>query len=132
MNGSRICGSDPLSRLKNKVSNSLPYELWKEGIYQLPEPEDRKSWLKGFRANPEQYALKTPSGKIELFSEVVHSFDLEDCKGHASWLEPAERLGGNLHDKYPLALLTPQPKHRLHSQLDHSQYAQNAKRDGLD
>ena len=107
-------------------------EFWKEGIYQLPEPEGRKSWLKDFRANPEQYALNTPSGKIELFSEVVHSFDLEDCKGHASWLEPAERLGGNLDDQYPLALLTPQPKHRLHSQLDHSQHSQDAKCNGLE
>ena len=107
-------------------------EFWKEGIYQLPGPEDRRSWLSDFRSNPEIHALNTPSGKIELFSEVVDSFQLDDCKGHARWLEPHERLGGQLGDKYPLALLTPQPKHRLHSQLDHSKHSQDAKRDGVE
>ena len=106
-------------------------QFWQKGTYRLPEA-DRSGWLSEFRADPETHPLRTPSGKIELFSFVIDAFKLADCAGHASWIEPVERLGGQGSDRYPLALLTPQPKHRLHSQFDHSQHAQAEKINGLE
>ena len=38
--------------------------------------------------------VKTPSGKVELFSEAVAAYGYADCPGHAAWLEPEEWLGG--------------------------------------
>ncbi|NKB98071.1 MAG: molybdopterin-dependent oxidoreductase [Pseudomonadales bacterium] len=105
-------------------------EFWRERKFKLPEEPARVGWLSQFRADPNAHRLGTPSGKIELFSEVVNAFELEDCLGHASWLEPEERLGGKASDKFPLALLTPQPKYRLHSQFDHSAYADLGKLNG--
>ena len=45
-------------------------------------------------------------------------------------MEPVERLGGKKSDVYPLHLVSPQPGHRLHSQMDHSKHAKDAKIDG--
>ena len=49
--------------------------------------------LADFRADPTGKKLKTPSGKIEIFSEQVASFGYDDCPGHPVWIEPAEWLG---------------------------------------
>ena len=72
----------------------------------------------------------TPSGRIELYSQTIASFGYADCPPHPTWLEPIERLGGDNSQQFPLALLTPQPEKRLHSQLDHSAHSQQAKIDG--
>jgi biotin/methionine sulfoxide reductase len=81
--------------------------------------------LSDFRADPEGAALGTPSGRIELFSETIEGFDLEDCPPHPTWLEPRERLGGA--GRHPLHLVSNQPKTRLHSQLDHGETSVNSK-----
>ena len=47
-----------------------------------------------------------------------------DCKGHPSWMEP-EEFAGNVTEEYPLALVTPHPYYRLHSQLAHTSLRQN-------
>jgi biotin/methionine sulfoxide reductase len=75
------------------------------------------------RAHP----LKTPSGKIEIFSEKIASFGYDDCPGHAVWLEPAEWLGSKKAERYPLHMLSDQPADKLHSQLDHSPHARATK-----
>src|SRR3546814_10160303 len=49
-------------------------------------------------------------------SSDVCSSDL--CPGHPVWLEPAEWLGGAEAAQYPLHLVSNQPRHRLHGQLD--------------
>ena len=47
-----------------------------------------------FRADPEQHKLRTPSGKIELYSEKIAGFGYDDCPPHPTWIEPWEWLGG--------------------------------------
>ena len=42
---------------------------------------------------PDASPLGTPSGRIELFSEQIASFEYDDCPGHPTWLEPPEWLG---------------------------------------
>jgi biotin/methionine sulfoxide reductase len=102
-------------------------EFWSKKQHKIPESAPREPWLSGFRSDPHVHRLTTPSGKIELFSEVIAGFEYEDCVGHAAWFEPFERLGGAGAENYPFALLSPQPERRLHSQLDHSKHSQKGK-----
>lgn len=70
-----------------------------------------------FRRDPAGCALKTPSGKIEIHSNTIESFGYDDCAGHPTWMEPSEWLGSPHSERYPLHLLSPHPKFRIHSQL---------------
>ena len=102
-------------------------EFWKAGIFQTPGQPRTKDWLADFRRDPITYPLQTPSGKIQISSRVIQGFDYKDCPSHPTWLEPFERLGAANVDPDLLHLVSNQPKHRLHSQFDHSQHAQKEK-----
>ncbi|MFT5787263.1 MAG: biotin/methionine sulfoxide reductase [Ascidiaceihabitans sp.] len=93
-------------------------------IVTVPDPHPKQVFLADFRANPKAHPLPTPSGLIELFSDVIADFDLKDCRGHASWFPSPEWEYGT---KYPLAMLSGQPKTRLHSQLDNGDYSRSHK-----
>jgi biotin/methionine sulfoxide reductase len=83
--------------------------------------------FEAYRHDPDAHPLKTPSGRIEIFSSTIASFGYDDCYGHAAWLPPAEWLGSPQVSRYPLHLLSNQPQARLHSQLDCSTVSQQAK-----
>jgi biotin/methionine sulfoxide reductase len=83
--------------------------------------------LEKFRADPVRHSLRTPSGKIELFSETIAEFDYDDCRGHPMWFDKQEWLGAVRAETYPLHLVSNQPKTRLHSQLDHGKASADAK-----
>ena len=105
-----------------------PFEaLWEAGTVEVPRPEHPPVLFAAFRQDPEANPLKTPSGRIEIFSETIDSFGYDDCPGHATWLEPAEWLGSPQTAQYPLHLLSNQPNARLHSQLDCSTVSRQAK-----
>ena len=87
-----------------------------------------KIMLKNFKDNPSKFPLNTPSGKIEIFSNTIAKFNLKDCLGHPTWFEPYEWLGKT--KKYPLHLISNQPKYRLHGQLDNSYYSKKSKING--
>ncbi|TDK49807.1 molybdopterin-dependent oxidoreductase [Antarcticimicrobium luteum] len=70
-----------------------------------------------FREDPEAHPLQTPSGRIEIFSEVIAGFGYDDCPGHPVWLPPREWLGAAT-GAAPLHLVSPQPGDKLHSQLE--------------
>lgn len=70
-----------------------------------------------FREDPDGVPLKTPSGKIEIFSETIDGFGYDDCPGHPVWLPPTEWLG-TATAATPLHLVSPQPGDKLHSQLE--------------
>jgi len=92
-----------------------------------PAAADSHDLLAAFVSAPQANPLQTPSGRIELFSKVVASFGYEDCPGQPSWLPPTEWLGAPLAARYPVHLITNQPAHRLHSQLDAASASQKAK-----
>lgn len=94
---------------------------------QLPEAD---YMLEKFRRDPSQHPLGTPSGKIEIFSETISSFDYDDCVGHPSWYDHDEWLGGGRAVDYPFHLVSNQPRNRLHSQLDHGITSQKHKISG--
>ncbi len=102
-------------------------EFWDAGIAEAHSTQSEPVMLAAFRADPEKNRLKTPSGKIEIFSEKIHSFGYDDCPGHVVWLEPIEWLGSKTAERYPLHMLSDQPADKLHSQLDHSPHAKATK-----
>jgi biotin/methionine sulfoxide reductase len=93
-------------------------EFWERGHFELTPPDRPFVLFEAFRADPDATPLKTPSGKIELYSERIASFGYDDCPGHPVWLPPAEWLGAPEAARHPLHLVTIQPPDRLHSQMD--------------
>ena len=102
-------------------------EFWEAGIAEAHSTQSEPVMLAVFRADPEKNKLKTPSGRIEIYSEKIASFGYDDCPGHVVWLEPIEWLGSKTAERYPLHMLSDQPADKLHSQLDHSPHAKATK-----
>lgn len=104
---------------------SLPAfaEFWQGGPLDLPRVAPETILLRDFREDPQAHPLSTPSGRIEIFSERIHGFGLDDCAGHPTWYEPREWLGSKLAQRFPLHLISDQPHTKLHSQLDHSEFS---------
>ncbi len=119
-----------LSRQKSAEAGvSIPAfdAFWQAGIAEAQGKNREPVMLAAFRADPAKNPLKTPSGKIEIYSEKIASFGYDDCPGHATWLEPIEWLGSKTAERYPLHMLSDQPADKLHSQLDHSPHARATK-----
>lgn len=111
---------------KNRVLMPKFEQFWEENKpLTFTANEKAKKWVRygDFRADPLLNPLGTPSGKIEIYSDVVAKMGYDDCKGHPSWMEPAE-YAGNATKEQPLALVTPHPYYRLHSQLAHTSLRQ--------
>lgn len=88
-----------------------------KGWFKLDDPVKPTIMLEAFRADPTANPLATPSGKIEIFAQTVEDFGYDDCPGHPVWRAPYEWLGNA--DKWPLHLISNQPRDKLHSQFDH-------------
>jgi biotin/methionine sulfoxide reductase len=101
--------------------------FWEAGLATATGAVEPPILLAEFRHAPEFHPLKTPSGRIEIHSGRIAAFGYDDCPGHPVWIEPAEWLGSQLAQRFPLHLLSDQPTTRLHSQLDHSPHSQAAK-----
>ncbi|MEL7343342.1 MAG: molybdopterin-dependent oxidoreductase [Pseudomonadota bacterium] len=110
-----------------KVGVTLPdWDAFLAGdVVSLPDPTPEQVFLSDYRADPEAHPLPTPSGKIELFSDEIASFNLADCPGHAVFCPPRD-----WDTNAPLALLSGQPGTRLHSQLDNGATSVGAKIQG--
>lgn len=104
--------------------------FWEQGLIDLAPHDQSFDMHAAFRADPVAHPLSTPSGRIEIFSERIAGFGLEDCPGHAVWREPFEWLGAPLAGRYPLHLISDQPARRLHSQLDPAPWSQAGKVQG--
>jgi biotin/methionine sulfoxide reductase len=102
-------------------------ELWDKGVVHLPRPERPRVLLADFRADPDGRPLRTPSGRIQLWSPVLEAFDVPDCPPLPSWLEPVEWLGAAAAQRFPLHLISNQPATRLHSQLDYGRTSRAGK-----
>jgi biotin/methionine sulfoxide reductase len=92
--------------------------FWRDGHFRFPPPQEDPTLLADYRRDPENSRLRTPTGRIELFSSTVDGFGYDDCPGHPTWIEPAEWLKAPLAQRFPFHLLSNQPSRRLHSQLD--------------
>jgi biotin/methionine sulfoxide reductase len=92
--------------------------FWQKGYIEIPPRADEYVLLAEFRADPEKHPLRTPSGRIELYSDEIAGFAYDDCPPHPAWIEPAEWLGSGQSAAFPLHLVSSQPRYRLHSQMD--------------
>ncbi|MEX2649329.1 MAG: molybdopterin guanine dinucleotide-containing S/N-oxide reductase [Alphaproteobacteria bacterium] len=92
--------------------------FWRDGFFKLPERKEHQVMLAEFRADPSGRPLKTPSGRIEIFSQTIDGFGYDDCLGHPAWFEPTEWLGSPTARRFPLHLISCQPATRLHAQYD--------------
>jgi len=116
-----------------QVAAENGYELpdfdtfWEVGEFRFEVATPPRNMLEDFRRNPDAAPLPTPSGRIEIFSKTIAEFAYDDCPGHATWLEPDERLGTGKASRYRLHLVSNQPSTRLHSQLDNGITSRNAK-----
>ncbi|KUE88832.1 biotin transporter BioY [Cupriavidus necator] len=101
--------------------------FWEAGLVDMALPGQSVVMLEGFRRDPQANPLRTPSGRIEIFSQTIADFGLPDCPGHPQWFAPVEWLGADLAARWPLHMLSDQPASRLHSQLDHSPHSRATK-----
>lgn len=97
-------------------------ELKKMGIYKRKDPNGHFVAYKKFREDPQANPLKTPSGKIEIYSsrlaEIANSWELQKdevisplpvyASTFEGWDDPAR-------DKFPLQLFGFHYKSRTHS-----------------
>jgi biotin/methionine sulfoxide reductase len=104
--------------------------FWERGFVELPKPEKDYVFFESFRKRPRANPLGTQSGKIELFSQKIADYQYEDFAPHPEWQPPVEWLGSETAKRWPLHLISIQPKDRLHSQLDQTPLAQNNKTSG--
>ena len=98
--------------------------FWEQGYFEYPIPDAPPVLFDAFREDPDGMALKTPSGKIEIFSDTIAGFGYDDCPGHPAWIEPAEWLGSEKAEHHPLHMISNQPQGRLHSQMDFAEASQ--------
>jgi len=95
-----------------------------QGIYHVEDSEHNQDFLGRFIDDPVAHPLTTPSGKIELASEVIASMKLDDLGATPSWTTPTEWS----HKKEGmLYLISPQPQLRLHAQNDSAGLSKAAK-----
>jgi anaerobic dimethyl sulfoxide reductase subunit A len=67
---------------------------------------------------PEHKPFPTPSGKIEIYSEIAAKMNDPLIPAIPKYMETWESLNDPLASKYPLQLITPHLKRRAHSQFD--------------
>lgn len=101
-------------------------EFWDSQGYELPQQDDDGGYLRAFRNDPEGKPLKTPSGKLEIFSETIGGYGEADCPGHPTWLGPVHVPDA----ASPYVLVANQPRTRLHSQFDFGGHSDAAKHRG--
>jgi len=92
--------------------------FWQQGYVETPEPTKHFVQFAAFHDDPVGSPLKTPSGKVEIFSEKIAGYGYDDCPGHPVWIEPQEWLGGARARSYPLHMMSNQPQTKLHAQMD--------------
>jgi trimethylamine-N-oxide reductase (cytochrome c) len=102
-------------------------EFKKKGYYVVPTDPNWKKYpagLKKFHEDPEKNPLKTPSGKIEYYSQNLAKYFPDDKERPPvpHWIEKSdshdEALSSKRAKKYPLLIVSNHPRWRVHAQGD--------------
>jgi anaerobic selenocysteine-containing dehydrogenase len=111
-----------------RVQDMITYkEFKKKGYFVIPtdtEWQKKPAGLKEFHDDPENHPLKTPSGKIEFYSQNLakHFPDDKERPPVPHWIEKGEshdeRLSSERAKKYPLLLMSNHGRWRVHAQGD--------------
>jgi anaerobic dimethyl sulfoxide reductase subunit A len=98
------------------------YEKYKEdGIWRVKLDEPIVAFKKQIE-DIENNPFKTPSGKIEIFSQRVADVNDPNLPPIPKYLSTLEDRFDSLTEKYPLQMLSPHPKIRVHSELYHVEW----------
>ncbi len=110
------------------VQDMVTWEEFKEkGYYVVPTNPDWKKkdvGMRKFYEDPENNPLRTPSGKLEYYSQrLAEHFPGDNERPPVPhWIEKGEshdeRLSGERANKYPLLIVSNHPRWRVHSQHD--------------
>ncbi len=98
-------------------SHIKDYEKFRqEGIHRIRLAEPIVAFREQIE-DPDKNPFPTPSGKIEIFSQRAADLNNPLCPPIPKYLGTPEDQYDPLRQKYPLQLLTPHPKNRVHSEL---------------
>jgi trimethylamine-N-oxide reductase (cytochrome c) len=110
------------------VSEFISFEEWKNKGYWLlpvdPQWKKHKPYLSLFYQDAESFPLKTPSGKIEIYSERLakHFTNDKERPPLPHWIPYGETWHESLlHPRakdYPFLLISNHPRWRMHAQLN--------------
>ena len=101
-------------QLKEHIKDFDKYK--EEGVVRVELKEPIVAFKKEIE-DPENHPFKTPSGKIEIFSQRAADIDLPNVPPIPKYLSTAEDRYDPLYEKYPLQVLTPHGRNRVHSTL---------------
>jgi anaerobic dimethyl sulfoxide reductase subunit A len=87
-----------------------------EGIHRLSIEEPYVAFKEQIE-DPENKPFKTPSGKIEIFSQRIADLNDPENPPIPKYMERWEGRYDPLSEKYPLQLISPHPKSRIHSEM---------------
>jgi anaerobic dimethyl sulfoxide reductase subunit A len=97
-----------------------------KGVYSVPVYNPSVSFEK-FRKDPAANPLPTPSGKIEIFSEILHKLDQpEEIPPIPKYIREWESPFGKEAEMYPLQAIGPHYMARVHSTLDNVDWLREA------
>ncbi len=94
------------------------WEAFKESaIYRIPISEPYVSFKKQIK-DPENNPFLTPSGKIEIYSQLLADMNDPLLPPIPTYLDPWEGRHSPLAKTYPLQLITARSQRRAHTQFD--------------
>ncbi len=96
------------------------------GVYSIPVTEPAIAF-KYFRADPETYPLRTPSGKIEIFSKALYDMGKPDVAPPVpKYIQEWESPFGPEAERYPLLAMGHHAIQRVHSTHDNNDWLREA------
>ncbi len=113
--------------LKSGLADMIGYDEWIEKEYVSVPYEvdwDKPSGFRPFCDDPENNPLKTPTGKIEIYSTNLsaHFPDDKERRPYPHWIEESEEHHESYSSaraiEYPFKLVSNHPRWRVHSQMD--------------
>ncbi|MFX1337319.1 MAG: molybdopterin-dependent oxidoreductase [Promethearchaeota archaeon] len=98
------------------------YDKYKEdGIWRVELDEPYVAFKKQIE-DPENNPFNTPSGKIEIYSQKVAEVNDPNMAPIPKYIHIWEGKFDPLTEKYPLQMISPHPKNRVHSELYHVEW----------
>jgi anaerobic dimethyl sulfoxide reductase subunit A len=99
------------------------YDKYKaEAVYRI----EAESYV-AFKENIDNFEtkpFKTPSGKIEIFSDQIAGWNNPLCPAIAKYVPTWENRDDPLAEKYPLQFLSFHPRHSVHSEMQKVEWLQ--------
>ena len=108
------------------IPNLKKFEKSNKGVYSVPVTKPKIAF-EDFRKDPVKHKLKTPSGKIEIFSKTLYDMNNPDyIPPIPKYIEEWESPFGKEAEKYPLQVVGHHYMSRVHSTHDNNDWTNEA------